>query len=141
MNKVAYHFRGISILIPKQRDHELEALKKKIPHKILKTKGHFKLIRPVANIVLVKKGGGRPTKQPVKTFDPPIEIRVGYNWADVKKCGGDIHKLKLAYWDGKQWVVISDPAHEYFILPPGTARVAEAKIGSWAGDPPLAWGQ
>jgi hypothetical protein len=55
------------------------------------------------------------------------------------KC--DIQQLKLAFWDGSQWVILSDASHEYYILPPSTGQIAEAKIWSWTGDPPLAWGK
>ncbi len=140
--KAAYHFRGISLLVPTQREHELVPLKKRISHKIPKESGSFKVIRPIANLALVKKADlGKHRKEYIKNFDPPLEILVGYTRADVEKCGGDIHQLKLANWDGSRWVVISNHEHEYFILPPGTARVAGVKIASWAGDPPLAWGK
>jgi hypothetical protein len=53
----------------------------------------------------------------------------------------DFKQLQLAYWDGSHWVIISDPPHEYHILPPSTGQIAEARIWSWVGDPPLAWGK
>jgi hypothetical protein len=56
------------------------------------------------------------------------------------KSNGNLESLKLAYWDGGKWEIISNQAHEYQILPDTTGMVAEVKIWHWAGDPPLAWG-
>jgi len=140
----AYHFPGISVLVPSQ-EAEVVALDWGIrnPDDIPKKSGDFTLIRYIANIVLFYKDDldNGIYENPVKKFDPPIEFRIQYNFLDVCKAGCDIHNLKLAYWDGRKWVIISDSSHEYLILPPSTSQVAEAKIWSWIGDPTLAWGK
>jgi hypothetical protein len=46
-------------------------------------------------------------------------------------------QISLLEWC--EWVLISDPAYDYMILPPNTGQIAEAKIDHWAGDPPIAW--
>jgi hypothetical protein len=142
--KVPYHFPGITVLVPRQSQNDIVAIDKGIlnPDKIPVKTGNFSLIRLIGNIVFVNKSDSDLGKMnPVKTFDPPVEFRVGYNFDDVLKSRGDFRKLKLAYWDGSQWVIISDSAHEYQILPPSTGQVAEARIWSWVGDPPLGWGK
>jgi hypothetical protein len=142
--KVPYHFHGITFLVPKQYENDIVAIDKGsfLPNNIQNKTDNFTLIRHIANIVLYNKIDYDQGKMnPVKTFDPPIEIRAGYKSTDVKQSNGDINKLKLAYWDGRQWVIISDPSHEFHILPSSTGQIAEARIWSWVGDPPLAWGK
>jgi len=151
----AYHFPGISVLVPEQAS-EIVALDWGIRNSgnIVEQTRDFTLIRYIANIVLFRKVDidKGSYEDPVKEFDPPIEFRIQYNFFDVSKAVDcDIKNLKLAYWDGRnrKWVIISDPdpnpdpdpAHEYQILPPSTAQVAEAKIRKWIGDPTLAWGK
>ena len=142
--KAQYHFPGISVLVPKQHAGDVVAIDKGslIPDKINMNTDRFTVIRMIGNIVLVNKADYENGKvNPVTTFDPPVEIRIGYNSFDVMKSNGDHLNLKLAYWDGKGWVIISDGSHEFTILPPSTGQVAEAKLRSWLGDPPLAWGK
>jgi hypothetical protein len=100
------------------------------------------LIRYIANLACYTRTDYENDKrEPVITFDPPIEIRVAYNFYDVMESNRDYRQLKLAFWDGSQWVSLSDRSHDYHILPPSTGQVAEAKIWTWAADPPLAWGR
>lgn len=143
--KTAYHFTGVSVLVPEELDSEIVAVSERIPHDIPDNTGEqgepdsFERIRNIANIVLYEREN---FDTPVQNFSPPIEFRVHYNFYDLCKTGKcDITDLKLAYWDGEKWVIISDEAHEYQIFPPSTAQVAEAKIWSWVGDPTLAWGK
>ena len=142
--KVPYHFPGITVLVPKQNKYDIVAIDKGylFPNNIPIKTDYFTLIRHIANIVLLtKKDYDEGNMNPVKTFDPPIEIRVGYNFSDAMESNCDFKQLQLAYWDGSHWVIISDPPHEYQILPPSTGQIAEARIWSWVGDPPLAWGK
>jgi len=145
--KKAYHFLGISVLVPMQteQDSEIVALdwRNRIPDDIPEKTDNFSLIRYIANIVLFRKDhlDREYYEEPIQEFNPPIEFRVHYRFDDVNSTDCDIQQLKLAYWDGQKWVIISDPTHEYHILPPSTAQVAEAKIWSWIGDPALAWGK
>jgi hypothetical protein len=141
--KVAYDFPGgITVLVPKQRKRQIVADNKKpIPNGIMDKPGHFELVSHIANIVLYYKTDyARGKKIPVRNFAPPIEICVAYNSAVLAKVGGDFKNLKLAYWDGRKWVIISGSS-DYHIFPPTTAMLAVVKIHSWAGDPPLAWGR
>lgn len=140
---VAYHFHGMTVIVPKQKGNDIVAvdLGSVLPPNIQKQTSNFKLIRHIANIVLYdKKDYDRGKLTPVKDFDPPIEIHVGYRLTDVRKSKGNFRKLKLAYWDGKKWVLLSDPTHQYMIFPRSTRQIAEATIWSWVGDPPIGWG-
>lgn len=142
-----HHFPGVTVIVPVQTHQESEIvpidLRDQTPDDIPNETINFKVIRYIANIVLFRKEDLEREifERPIQNFDPPIEFRVAYNEIDELKVRGAIHNLKLAYWDGEKWVIISDPSHDFQILPPGTAKVAEAKIRSWIGDPPLAWGR
>jgi len=142
--KVPYHFPGISVLVSrKSGDDEIVAIDKGslVPDHIPMITDNFRLIRYIGNIVLLRRADYEAGKIiPVQTFDPPIEFRVGYNFHDIMKSNGDHQQLKLAYWDGHEWVIFNESTHEYYILPPSTGQVAEAKIWSWVGDPMVAWG-
>lgn len=138
--KKAYHYTEISVLIPTQvgQKWDLVPVELPIPENISSQQGEFTLIRPIINLEFFMEND---REEPVISFNPPIEFRIGYRFDDVKMANCDIQQLKLVYWDGEKWVIISDTAHEYQILPPSTAQVAEVKIWSWLGDPPLAWGK
>lgn len=147
MRKIPYHFPGITIFVPEQRDSkgEVVALDQSslIPEDLPKKTENFRVIRVIANIVLYHKRDDDRYDQskPIKKFDPPLELRVGYTTDDVVSNKGKFKELKLAFWNGNKWVMISDSEHEYDILPPNTGQVAEVKISNWAGDPPIAWGR
>jgi hypothetical protein len=142
--KVPHHFPGMTVLVPMQANQqELVAINKGslIPDTILKM--DFPVIRFIANIALITRDDfEHGIVRPVTDFDPPIEFRVGYNFLDVMQSDCNIDHLKLAYWDGSHWEITNDnPIYEYQILPPSTGQVAEFKISSWPGDPPIAWGK
>jgi hypothetical protein len=144
MKRTPYHFPGITVIVPEQRDMpELVAINQRalIPDDLPLESNGLTVISVIANIAIYQKRDDDfyEDSDPVKEFDPPIEIRVGYHLADVMESECRLENLKLAYWDHKEWVIISDDAHEYLILPPSTGQVAEAKINRWIGDPPIAW--
>ncbi len=139
-----YDFPGITVIVPEQYGDQIVAIEKGSinPKDIPNQPGKFTLIRIVANIALVRRQEyENGIEILVDTFDPPIEIRVGYNFSDAMEYGCDYKQLKLAYLDDKDWVDISDDKHEFLILPPSTGTIAEAKIWTWVGDPPIAWGK
>lgn len=67
------------------------AVKKGIP-------SGFTLIRMVITLKVVKT---TDPKTVVSVFEPPLEIRIRYTQADLKKAAGK--PFKLAYFDGKRW--------------------------------------
>jgi hypothetical protein len=140
MKKFPVHFSGISVFMP---DEDMIAIDREIPDRkiIMGTPGvkvDFTPIRIVGNICLYRKDD---LNTPLQEFKPPLEFRVQYNFFDLIQCNGDINNLKLAYWDGRDWVVVSIDKHDYQILPPSTAQLAEFKIFDWVGDPAIAWGR
>jgi hypothetical protein len=142
LRRKPYHFPGITIIVPEQDDGTQLFLEvKSMPD--LTGKGFpdgSKVIRQIANIALYTNREERG-KEYVIDFMPPIELRVAYNFDDAMKAGCSIDGLKLAYWKDNAWVIFEDGVNcEYYILPPGTAQVAEVIIEHWPGDPPLAWG-
>jgi hypothetical protein len=148
MKKIPYSFPGITVIVPQQEKYtgDVVAIDKGIPNRdeIIhqQKEGVFHATRFIANIVLYEKrdDGRYDLSEPIKHFNPPIELRVGYEIFDIVEAGGKNQEaLKLAYWNGVEWVLISDPAYDYMILPPNTGQIAEAKIDHWAGDPPIAW--
>ena len=145
--KNAYHFPGLSVIVPEQIGNEIEIVPvnfpERIPGDIPEKTEAFTLIRYIINIALFHRDHVEEEyyKEPVQEFDPPIEIRVNYHIEDLHQVDCDIYQLKLAYWDMEKWVIISDRSHEYQILPHSTAQIAEAKIWAWADDPAIAWGK
>jgi hypothetical protein len=139
-NRAVYHFHGMTVIVPDQDLIQVRPIDKGIPEPFLYGAKYPLLIRIIANLQFVDRSAYESGSViPVSTFSPFMELRVGYHFLDVMRCGGDYQNLKLAYWFGNEWVPISDPAHDYLILPPSLGQVAEVKIGSWPADPPLAW--
>lgn len=137
MNKFGHHFTGISIILP---DANMIAIDKGIenPEIIKKKSKGFIPFRIIGNVCVYYSND---RKNPIQRFKEPIEVIVGYDQFDAMQCGGSVKNLKLAYWDGEQWVVVSNPEHDYQILPSSTGQIAKFTIKEWAGDPPLAWGR
>jgi hypothetical protein len=150
-----HHFPGISVLVPKEYENEIVVVNKEsLPEGTPDQTDKFTKIREVANIFFTDVEG-----HPITSFDPPIEVRVGYNFIDVMLSQdgisgqNNIDRLKLAYWDRieHQWIIIGGPdpdnnpdpenRFDYLILPPSTAQVAEFKIRQWPDDPMIAWGK
>lgn len=144
---VVYDFPGISVLVPTQIEQCSKIVpldwRDQIPDDIPNETDRFTLIRYVANIVLFCEDQliEENFESPIQEFNPPIAIRVSYTQDDIEEVDNNLEDLKLAYWDQEKWVIISDPSYEYQILPPSTAQIAEVKIWSWTGDPPLGWGK
>lgn len=150
-DKVLYHFPGITIMVPEQ-DSQVQIVAitrgsislKDVPS----YSAGFTLIRHIANVVLVAKDTYEAGREDPYTgnLDPPVEIYVGYDAFDVMATrfdpehSFDIHQLKLAFWNGIKWVILSKDDYQYFILPSDTGQVAKVLIHNWVGDPPIAWG-
>jgi len=137
LRRTLYDLPGITVIVPEQIDRIPLILKVKSMDDFsgFNFPDGSKVIRQIANIALYKNG------EPATHFDPPIELRVAYNFDDAIKAGCNIDGLKLAYWNGSAWVIFEDDKNcEYYTLPPSTAQVAEVKLREWVGDPPLAWG-
>jgi len=145
------NFPGISIVVPEQLsgDQIVPITKgsinlRAVPH----YSDGFMLIRHIANVVFVEKATYEEGHEiPYSgNFDPMVEIYVGYSAFDVMATRFDpehrydIQNLKLGFWNGSKWVIVSKDDYHYFILPPETGQVAKFMIRNWVGDPPIAWG-
>ncbi len=147
VHKEAYHFPGLTVIVPEQNRQQIWImpvdLSDRFPVEVPEFTGNFELIRVIANIALfrvddVERGA---FEEPILEFDPPIEFYISYSLEDLRQAYCEIKRLKLAYWDLEKWVIISEPAYEYQILPLSTGPIAVVKIWDWLGDPPLAWGK
>jgi hypothetical protein len=138
MTRRAYPFEGITIIVPDQGDgaFEIDVVQKEIPDLPRKSNG-ITLIRPIANIV-IKHGN-----QPLKSFKPPVELRVAYRYGDLAKVEHKRSELILAYYDGQKYIKFTEEDNDYLIHKPTstTGLLAECKIHKWAGDPPIIWGR
>ncbi len=97
------------------------------------TSSEFRLGRYVMNLELVK-----PDASDIK---PPAQIWIALTAEDLARAQ-TIDKLKLAYWNGGQWIVFTDVKHHFRIVEPETEGgygYAVAELSRW-GDPPLAVG-
>ena len=145
--KNAFHFQGFSVIVPRHVGQPIEILpvdlSDQIPENIVDDPEHFSLIRVIAKLDLFSVDGyiSENYENPIRDFDIPVELRIKYTRKDLRQVGGLHQRLKLAYWNMHEWVIISNPSHEYRIFPPSTAQIAEVKIWSWVGDPTLAWGK
>ena len=139
-----FHFSGITFIVPEQDEGRPQLIaidKGLIDSQVFKEATGFDLIRQVANIALYDRVAyEHGDKIRVEHFSPPIQIYVGYNVFDVMGNGCDLSNLRLAYWIGSRWEVISDYP-SYRILPPSTAQVAQVSLSDLIGDPPIAWGK
>ena len=142
MVRRAYHFPGVSIIVPDVVGIVASELPLLPPGSYPKETNDFRLNRVIGNFGLFTKTHFEKEyfDQPVQDFDYPIEFRVKYTIEDLRYVNCDIYMLKLAYWDTEKWVIVSTEAYEYMIYPESTAMFAEFKIWSWLGDPTLAWG-
>ena len=146
MVRKAYHFPGVSIIVPQQRETEISIVAHQLPDmdpdEYKNNPEIFTPKRIIGNFGLFTKADfdGNKFDEPFKTFDFPIEFRVRYTIEDLEQFRRNIYQLKLAYWDTIEWVIVSRDEYEYKIYPASTAMFAEFKIWSWRGDPTLAWG-
>lgn len=97
------------------------------------TSSEFRLGRYVMNLELAK-----PDASDIK---PPAQIWIALTQEDLARAQSS-DKLKMAYWNGGQWVVFSDTKHHFHTVEPETEGgygYAVAELSRW-GDPPLAIG-
>ena len=143
-NSKMFHGAGITVTVPMDITRPGKAVISE-PTDIKDYRGPSGFVpkRVIGNIVIIDESANSRSYQPenvIKRFTPWLRIQVGYNIEDLFECATEGIPLKLAYWTGADWEVVSKPAYGYQILPPNTAQVAEVYIPAWVGDPPLAWG-
>jgi hypothetical protein len=129
-------FTGLSVIIPDQGRWVEVIIKDSMPAS-MPGNANFTPIRVIANIAVIDVDD---PKVPLTSFNPPIELAAAYLSQDLHQAGQNNRQLKLAYWDGAQWVVFTPGAHQFVLLAPTTGAIGKVKISEWAGDPPIAWG-
>jgi len=87
--------------------------------------------RIVINLLMKTQGGAAAT-----SFSTPFELRIRFTAEDVSKAGGS-EKLKLAYWSGKRWNVLTSSDHKFQVENEDTLF---AELANWPADPPIAVG-
>jgi hypothetical protein len=80
MFRKSYHYRGISVFVPESLN--VIPVKQKFPDIKGPWTTRFQMIRPVANIAFYDPEDKELT-DPIKEFDPPIELRIGYTIEDI----------------------------------------------------------
>ncbi|MGD2158168.1 MAG: hypothetical protein PVG14_12175 [Anaerolineales bacterium] len=94
----------------------------------------FTLIREVVNIGFFKKS--RPNVYE-KSITPAIKLRVKYKQADMNEAKSRGQPLKLAWWNGKDWVIFT--CKKSYSNSQNWSGHFDTEISDW-GDPPIAWG-
>lgn len=80
------------------------------------------------NFQVLKDGGL------VERFSPPMVLRVAIT-DKARARAAETGQLRLAYWDGVQWVPFTKEKHLFHL----TSKHGIAVIRDW-GDPAVAWG-
>ncbi len=140
-----YDFPEVTVTVPDQHGTWVKVIQKHMPLGIdMSENDAFTPTRLVINLAVVRYEADEKNLQDtdfITSFDPPIRISVAYQFNDLFPPAKSGRTLKLGYWDGHHWVVLSHPSFRFQLLPPSTAPVGEAFISEWAGDPPIGWGK
>jgi hypothetical protein len=132
---------GVAVTVP-QQDRRIKAVKLPLGQlsKMVGKPGGFQPDRLVINIALEDED------QPgvyLEEIDPPFELSVRYTRGDLEKAQKAGKDLKLAFWDGTQWVVFTPEKHYFELLPSSQGDGGGhgvVRISRW-GDPNTAWGK
>jgi hypothetical protein len=97
--------------------------------------GGFQPARLVANIALEDETS---PGEYLSQLDEPFELRIRYTPADMKQAKSG---LKLAFWDGTEWVVFTKEKHNFELQPDSQGGgYGVVQLSRW-GDPNIAWGK
>jgi len=140
LNRITFDSEGVEASLPPQsRAARLVRLPvgslKNMPAKA----GGFQPGRLIINLV------GELEDAPgtyVQEFNPPLELKINYTPADYQFAQKGGKPLRLAFWNGAEWVVFTSEKHQYKLYPKSPASsggYATVSIRSW-GDPPVSWG-
>ncbi len=133
-----YNFLGVTVTIPDQGKWVRVVDKAMPPLSTMPGNENFTPIRLLVNLAVVDYDNENTV---LTAFNPPIEFDVNYTSQDLWESARIARSLKLAYWDGNSWVVFTESTNQYTLLPPATGTVANVKISTWVGDPPMSWGR
>lgn len=139
--KIEFGDEGATIIIPDQmKKISARKLDKGSLDRMKPVEGGFQPARLVVNFELYDED--QPDKYLVE-LDAPIELRVRYTKADLKRAEQEGATLALGYWDGSGWVRFTLEKHSYHLEPdvdPEKGGFGVVTIKKW-GDPPVGWGK
>ncbi len=101
---------GVEIIVPRQHEHPNVAVKKHdevygmdaVSKGVESDKEPFEPNRPIINFDVVDVD----TKAPITNFNPPITLKLKFNFGDIKFALGELDDGKIVafgYWNGKVW--------------------------------------
>ena len=79
----------------------------------------------------------------ISEFEKPLELRIRYTRADHERAEKDGKPLRMAYWDGSDWVVFTAEKHQFKRVPAADAKSGGelvVSLSKWA-DPTIAVGR
>jgi len=131
---------GVTLHVPGQDKEVIIQKLAMLPLESMPAKpGGFQPFRAVINLKVMD--AAQPNRE-LAVFDPPIEVRVRYTHADMKKAQEIGKPLSLGFWDGTQWIRFTPEKHT-FRLEAGPSPEAGGwgvvTISNWA-DPTKGWG-
>jgi hypothetical protein len=134
-----YTFAGgeVTVTIPSSLAGRLKAASLDVGQVDMAPASGFKPIRVVANIVI--EAQDRPGVA-LTDLGGPVAFKVQYRASDLQAAGSQ--PLRLAFWDGSTWVVLTEAKHAFKLTPSADSKdggYATISISRW-GDPPLSWG-
>lgn len=132
---------GVTVTLPDQaRRRKAISLPVDPVAKMPANPGGFQPHRVVINVAVVDED--KPDEY-LQEMDPPFELRVRYTRGDLEKAQKSGGELKLAFWDGSQWVVFTQEKHRFELQPADQGEgggFGVAYISHW-GDPNIGWGK
>ena len=141
MPKQIFPEEGVEVNVPEHAKKKLKIVKLGLG----KTKdypvkpGGFRPKRLLINFAIIDEADPDTF---VEEFDPPIEVTVKCKKKDLEDAENDRRPLQLAFWNGSDWIVLTEEKHGFSLYRDPDANkggYATLRLSRW-GDPPLAWG-
>jgi hypothetical protein len=101
--------------------------------------GGFQPHRVVINVALEDEDN---PGEFMEAIDMPFELSIRYTRGDLERAQREGGALRLAFWDGSQWVVFTPEKHSFELQPSaqGDGGYGVVRISRW-GDPNVSWGK
>jgi hypothetical protein len=132
---------GVVVRIPEQA-RRLRAVSLPVDplDKMPAAPGGFQPHRVVINVALEDEDN---PGEFVEVIEVPFELRVRYTRGDLERLQREGGALRLAFWDGSQWVVFTPEKHSFELQPSDQGDgggYGVVRISHW-GDPNVSWGK
>lgn len=142
-DKQVFNFdqEGVAVTVP-QQDRRIKVVKLPLGQadKMVGKPGGFQSDRLVINFALEDEDNPGVY---LEEFEPPFELRVRYTRGDLEKAQKAGKELRLAFWDGTQWVVFTREKHQFELQASSQGDgggYGIVRISHW-GDPNIGWGK